>query len=209
MRYMVAMDSAAAAVTTIDEYLASLPEDRRVAISRVRETVNANLPAGYEEGLQYGMIGWYVPLSRYPDTYNGQPLAVANLGSQKNHMAIYLTSVYGDPTLEKWFRDAYAAAGKKLDMGKSCVRFTSLDALPLDVIGETIGKVSVEAFLARYEAVRSETKTAASARGVRDAATATKQAVSKAPPAKPAAPPANEPMKKPVAKKPAPKRKRA
>lgn len=205
MRYMVAMDSAA--VTTIDEYLASLPEDRRVAISRVRETVNANLPAGYEEGLQYGMIGWYVPLSRYPDTYNGQPLAVANLGSQKNHMAIYLTSVYGDPALEKWFRDAYAAAGKKLDMGKSCVRFTSLDALPLDVIGETIGKVSVEAFLARYEAVRSETKTAASARGVRDAATATKQAATKAPPAKPV--PVKEPVKKAVAKKPAPKRSRA
>src|SRR6187402_1246089 len=94
--------------TTVEEYLAKLPADRREAIARVREVVNANLPAGFEEGLQYGMPCWYVPLSRYPVTYNGQPLAVASLGSQKGHMALYLMGVYGDPELAAWFRDAFA-----------------------------------------------------------------------------------------------------
>lgn len=158
---------------TVEQYLASLPADRRDAIARVRDVVNANLPAGYAEGMQYGMIGWYVPLARYPHTYNGQPLGVAALASQKNHMALYLTSVYGDPALERWFRDAFARTGKKLDMGKSCVRFKRLDALPLDVIGETIAKVPVEAFLARYEAVKGapgDKRPAKSARATRAAA---------------------------------------
>lgn len=144
--------------TTVDGYLAKLPADRRAAIARVRDVVNENLPAGFEEGLQYGMISWYVPLSRFPETYNGQPLAVASLASQKSHMALYLMSVYGSPELEAWLRAAFAKAGKKLDMGKSCVRFKSLDALPLGVIGETIRRVPVEAFLGRYEAARAGTK---------------------------------------------------
>jgi hypothetical protein len=156
--------------TTVAAYLASLPEDRRTAIARVREIVNANLPVGFEEGMQYGMMCWYVPLSRYPDTYNGQALGLVALGSQKNYMALYLSSVYGDPALEKWFRAAFANAGKKLDMGKSCVRFKSLDALPLDVIGETIGKVPLETFIERYEAVRAKTAKPSSARAVRAAA---------------------------------------
>ena len=167
--------------TTIDDYLASLPEDRRAAISSVRAVVNANLPEGYQEGMQYGMIGWYVPLSRYPKTYNGQPLSIVALGSQKSHMAIYLTGVYSDPEIDTWFRSAFAAAGKKLDMGKSCVRFTKLEALPLDVIGETIAKVGVEDYLAKYEATRAAATSGehASARAVRDAARrSTKQASS-------------------------------
>ncbi len=151
------MDSA---VTTVSEYLASLAPDRRAAIEAVRDVVNANLPAGYEEGIQYGMIGWYVPLARYPETYNGHPLAIASLGSQKNHMALYLPSVYADPVLATWFRNAFAAAGKKLDMGKSCVRFKSIDALPLEVIGETIAKVPVDKFIAGYEAVKGAPKSA-------------------------------------------------
>ncbi len=183
-----------AAAPTIEGYLASLPADRRDAISRVREVVNANLPAGFEEGMQYGMIGWYVPLARYPETYNGQPLAVASLGSQKNHMAIYLTSVYGDPTLDKWFRDAFAAAGKRLDMGKSCVRFKQLDALPLDVIGEAIRKVSVEQFLARYD----------EAKGVPKQGGGSAAATAAMPSAKPAAKlhsvPATKPAPAPAAK---------
>ncbi|HEU0036736.1 MAG TPA: DUF1801 domain-containing protein [Kofleriaceae bacterium] len=152
------------AATTVASYLAALPADRKAAIARVRETINANLPDGYEEGIQYGMISWYVPLSRYPDTYNGQPLALASLASQKSHMALYLISVYGDPELARWFRQAFADAGKKLDMGKSCVRFKTLDALALDVIGETIAKVSVDDFIARQEAIRGTTKTAARTR---------------------------------------------
>jgi hypothetical protein len=142
------------AATTVTKYLASLPADRRAAIQKVRAVINANLPAGYEEGMQYGMIGWHVPLSRYPDTYNGQPLGVAALASQKGYMALYLTCVYGDPALATWFRTAWAASGKKLDMGKSCVRFKTLDALPLEVIAETIARVDVTSFLAAYERAR-------------------------------------------------------
>src|SRR5678815_5270253 len=144
--------------TTIEGYLKQLPAERREAIAKVRATVNANLPAGYEEGIQYGMISWYVPLSRFPDTYNGQPLAIASLAAQKGYMALYLIGVYGSSELAAWFRDAFAGAGKQLDMGKSCVRFKSLDALPLDVIGETIRRVPVEVYLRRYEEARAGTK---------------------------------------------------
>lgn len=217
------------APTTVDQYLASLPDDRRTAISAIRDVVNANLPGGFEEGIQYGMISWYVPLSVYPDTYNGQPLAIASLGSQKNHMALYLMTVYGDPTLDAWFRSAFAAAGKKLDMGKSCVRFKALDALPLEVIGETIGKVAPDQYIARAKAAHATTKpgdqSASSARVMRavaDAAAAPekptpKKFVKSAPVtevAKPAAKPVKaaakpaKPAKKP-AKKSAPAKKLA
>jgi hypothetical protein len=143
------------AAATVDQYLATLPADRRAAIARVRDVVNANLPAGFEEGMLFGMIGWYVPLARFPETYNGQPLGVAALASQKQHMALYLSGVYGNPEIDRWFRDAWSAAGKKLDMGKSCVRFKSLDALALDVVGQTIARVSVDDLLRQYEDART------------------------------------------------------
>jgi hypothetical protein len=146
--------------STVDAFLAKLPADRRDAIAKVRAVVNANLPAGYEEGMQYGMISWHIPLSRFPETYNGQPLAIAGLGSQKSYMALYLMGVYGDPAIDAWFRGAFAKAGKKLDMGKSCVRFKSLDALPLEVIGETIRRVPVDAFLQQYADARAGAKRA-------------------------------------------------
>lgn len=146
------------AATTVDQYLATLPADRRAAIARVREVVNANLPAGLEEGMQYGMISWFVPLARYPDTYNKQPAAIASLASQKQYMSLYLMTVYGDAPTERWFRAAFAAAGKKLDMGKSCVRFKTIDALPLDVIGQAIARVSVDKFVAKMKAVRAKPK---------------------------------------------------
>jgi hypothetical protein len=147
---------ALSAAATVDQYLKSLPLDRRAAVSRVRAVVNHRLPRGYEEVMQHGMISWVVPSSRLAETYNGQPLVVAALASQKQHMALYLMSIYGDPALASWFRDAYQASGKKLDMGKSCVRFKTLDALPLEVIGDAIAKVSVAAYLAGYEAQRSQ-----------------------------------------------------
>jgi hypothetical protein len=141
--------------TSVDDYLASLPEDRRVAIETVRQTVVANLPAGFEETMQYGMISYVVPLERYPDTYNGQALAVASLANQKNHMALYLMGVYGDEGNQDWLRERWAATGKKLDMGKSCLRFKRLDDLALDVVGEAIARTSVDDFLAAYERSRS------------------------------------------------------
>ena len=108
------------APATVDEYLASLPPDRRRAVEAVRDVIRRNLPAGFEEGIGYGMIAWYVPLETYPDTYNGQPLGLAALASQKRYLSLYLNNVYGNPETERWFRDRWAETGKKLDMGKSC-----------------------------------------------------------------------------------------
>jgi hypothetical protein len=145
------------AASTVDQYLASLPPGRRAAIARVRDVVNARLPRGYEETMQYGMISWIVPRSRLAETYNGQALALASLASQKQYMALYLMTVYGDSALAAWFRAAYQATGKKLDMGKACVRFKTLEALALDVVGDAISKVSVDAYVAVYEASRART----------------------------------------------------
>jgi uncharacterized protein YdhG (YjbR/CyaY superfamily) len=180
--------------TTVAKYLAELPPDRRAAIAKVRETILANLPEGYEEGMQFGMIGYCVPLSRFPNTYNGQPIGIAALASQKQYMALYLMSVYGDPKTEAWFRDAFAKAGKKLDMGKSCVRFKKLEDLPLDVIGQTIARVSVDQLIAQVEAVHG------SARKARAKTTAAKKAPAKKAPAK-KAPAKKAPAKKAAAKK--------
>ncbi len=141
-----------------DEYIESLPPDRREAIRRVRDVVRANLPPGYEEGMQFGMIGWYVPLERFGDTYNGQPLGLAALASQKNHMSLYLNNVYGDRDTEQRFRERYRASGKKLDMGKSCVRFKSVDALALDVIAQAIAETDVDRFVERYTAARASSR---------------------------------------------------
>ena len=137
--------------TTVSQYIASLPPDRKKAIETVRRTVKKNLPKGYVETIQYGMISYVVPLSRFPDTYNGQPLAVASLASQKTYMSIYLMGVYGDDGTREKFEKAYKKSGKKLDMGKSCLRFRSADDLALDVIGDVIRSVSVETFLEQYE----------------------------------------------------------
>ena len=148
-----------ASPSTPDEYIAALPDDRREAVSEVRRVIRDHLPDGYAEGMAYGMIGWYVPLETYPDTYNGQPLGLASLASQKHHIALYLNNVYGDAELEAWFRDRWGQTGKKLDMGKSCVRFRRLEDIPLEVIGETIAKSDLDAFLAHYEQARGSSRT--------------------------------------------------
>jgi len=143
---------------TVEKYLASLPPDRRPAIETIRNVIRKNLPPGFEEGMQYGMISYYVPLSRYPTTYNGQALGVAALASQKGYMSLYLMTVYGDPKLKAWFERAYRAAGKKLDMGKSCVRFKKLEDLPLDVIGEVIAQLDVDRFIGTFESARRQVR---------------------------------------------------
>lgn len=139
------------AAQTVDEYLAGLPEERRHALSAVREVILRHLPAGFAEGMQYGMIGYCVPLSRYPKTYNGQPLAYAALASQKNYMSLYLMGIYGNGQAESWFREEFRLRGKKLDMGKSCVRFRKLEDLPLDVIGQAIALETIDGFIQKYE----------------------------------------------------------
>lgn len=143
---------------TPDEYIASLPEDRRATVAAVRDVVRRNLPAGYEEGMQFGMIAWYVPLERFPETYNGQPLGLAALASQQNSISLYLNSVYGDPATDAWFRERWAASGKRLDMGKSCIRFRRLEDIPLDVIGEVIARTDLDRFLARYLDARGSSR---------------------------------------------------
>lgn len=147
---------------TVEEYLTSLPEDRREALQTVRETILENLDEDFEEGMQYGMIGYFVPHSVYPAGYHvdpERPLPYAALASQKNYMALYLMGIYtGHPDGEsenehaRWFREAWAASGKKLDMGKSCVRFRKLDDVPLDVVGEVIRRIPAKDHVAAYEA---------------------------------------------------------
>jgi len=140
---------------SVPDYLASLPDDRREALTAVREVVLARLPEGIEEAMNWGMISYEVPLERYPDTYNGQPLSYAALASQKNHMAVYLMGIYGSDSLRARFEDAYRATGKRMDIGKSCVRFRRLDDLPLDVIGDAVGAVTLDDFLAMHDQAAS------------------------------------------------------
>jgi hypothetical protein len=141
-------------VSGVDDYLAALPADRREALQTVRDVVCANLADGFAETIQYGMISWVIPLERYPDTYNGQALAIASLASQKRHMALYLNCTYADAEADARFRARWAESGKQLDMGKSCVRFRRLDDVALDAIGETIAATTVDGFIAAYERSR-------------------------------------------------------
>lgn len=143
-----------AAATTVEELLASLPEDRRPVIEAVRQVVLEHLPAGFEEVVQYGMLSYVVPLERYPTTYNGQPLAVASLGNQKRHMALYLMGVYGEEGAQERLRERWEATGRKLDMGKSCLRFRKLEDLDLGLVGEAIAHTSVDDLIAAYERAR-------------------------------------------------------
>jgi len=139
---------------TVEQYLAELPADRRRAISAIRDVIRKNLPAGYAEAMGYGMIGYVVPHSVYPPGYHcdpKQPLPFASLASQKNHMALYLMCMYSDPGFESWFRREWTESGKKLDMGKSCIRFKSLEDVPLPVIAKAIRKVPAKKFIAYYE----------------------------------------------------------
>lgn len=142
--------------TTVSKYLAELPVDRRKAVKAVREVILKNLPAGYAEVMANGAIGYVVPHSIYPPGYHcdpKQPLPFAGLASQKNHIGIYLMCIYSDPDHEAWFREAWTKTGKKLDMGKSCVRFKKIEDVPLEVIGQAIKKVPVKKFVERYESI--------------------------------------------------------
>ena len=139
---------------TVEEYLAELPPDRAEVIGTVRGTILERLPAGYEETMNWGMISYQIPLSRSPTTYNGQPLGIAALAAQARYYALYLNAVYTTPALERKLRDAYAATGKKLDLGKSCLRFRNLERLELGVVGDILAAVTPEQHIAVYEASR-------------------------------------------------------
>ena len=139
---------------TVLEYIKALPDDRRPAIEAVRRVIKKNLGKGFVEAMQYGMIGYVVPHSVYPKGYHcdpKQPVPFAALASQKNYMSVYLNAMYGGVVSEDWVRARFEAAGKKLDMGKCCIRFKKLDDLPLDVIGDAIRAVSVTQYIEQYE----------------------------------------------------------
>ena len=143
---------------TVEGYLAALPADRREAIEAVRTVILENLPSGYAEVMNWGMITYEVPLEIYPDTYNRQPLMFAALASQKNYMAVYLTGIYISDAARDEFEKAYRATGKRFDVGKSCVRFRKLEDLPLELIGETIASIPVVRLIARVEEAGSVRK---------------------------------------------------
>ena len=143
--------------STVTEYLAELPADRREALNEVRKGINRALPPGYKEGIQFGMISWFVPLSTYPAGYGGNkkvPLPLISLASKKGYMALHMICFYGQPELKEWFVAQYAKSGKKLDMGQGCLRFKTLPDLALDVVERTLAKLPVKDYAAGYQAAR-------------------------------------------------------
>lgn len=183
--------------STVAEYLASLPADRREIVNAVRAVILKNLDGDLREGMQYGMIGYFVPHDVFPAGYHcdpRQPLPYAGLASQKQGISLYLMGVYGDEGQRSWFVDAWKKTGIKLDMGKACIRFRSLEGVPLQVVGEAIRRLPARAYINRYlellNTQRSATKTTAK-------------------PASKKASPKKAPPKKPVAKSPAKKKAKA
>jgi hypothetical protein len=144
----------AAQPKTVAQYLAGQPAERRRDLERVRALVGKHLPDGYEETLTSGMIAWVVPLERYPDTYNGHPLWYAGLAAMKGGFSLYLMNAYGSPPLKRKLEEGFAAAGKKLDMGKSCVRFKRADDLALEAVAEVVAATPLETFVAVAKAAR-------------------------------------------------------
>ena len=178
--------------STVKEYLAGLEPERRKALEAVRKVIKANLDPKIKEVMSYGMIGYCIPFGVYPYGYHckpDQPLPFINLGSQKAHMALHLFCIYGNEKEIKWLESAWKKTGKKLDMGKACVRFKKLDDLALDVIGEAVSRMSAERFIEQYEAALEGT------------AAGKKLAKIKAKEAGGAAPAKKAPGKKKVAKK--------
>jgi hypothetical protein len=143
--------------STVTEYLAALPAERRDALNEVRRGINRALPPGYKEGIQFGMISWFVPLSMYPAGYGGnpkQPLPLISLVSQKSYMALHMICFYGQPALLEWFKAQYGKSGKKLDMGHGCLRFKTLPVLALDVVERAVARLPVSEYAAGYQAMR-------------------------------------------------------
>ena len=138
-----------------EQYIAELPEDRKEVISKFRNIILENLPKGFEEQMTYGMLGYVVPHSRYPDGYHcdpKQPLPFINLASQKNHIALYHSGIYSDPELLQWFTNEWPKhVSNKLDMGKSCIRFKNPKKIPFDLMAELVGKMTVDEWIEKYE----------------------------------------------------------
>jgi len=139
---------------SVADYLAALTPERQAAVSTVRDVILEHLPTGYAEVMDFGMISYVIPLATYSTTYNKHPLMYAALASQKNYYSVYLMNIYGKPELMEWFEAEYRASGKRMDIGKACVRFKSVDDLPLELVGEAIARTSVADYIELYEASR-------------------------------------------------------
>lgn len=147
---------ASSKATTVEAYLEELPPERRAIVASVRDLVRRNLPEGYRETMSWGMISYELPLERYPKTYNKQPLGYAALAAQKNNYTLYLTCAYQNEKQKKWLEREFKKAGKKLDMGKSCLHFKRLEDLPLDVIAQVIASTPPDQYIEQYEAIRKK-----------------------------------------------------
>ena len=145
---------AAGKTATVDEYIAEQPAERRAVVSAVRDLVRRNLPKGYVETTNGKFINYEVPLERYPKTYNGQPLAYVAFAPQKNYYALYLMGVYQNEKVQKDLAASFKRSGKKLDMGKSCLRFKKLEDLDVEAVARAIASTPPEKFIADYEAAR-------------------------------------------------------
>ena len=139
---------------SIEQYLNALPENRKKSLSIVRKTIVENLPTGYDEVMNWGLITYEVPLETFSNTYNEKPLMYTGLASQNNYMSVYLMGCYISPEIQKDFENAYKQSEKKLDAGKSCIRFRNVDDFPLKLIGKIIGLMSVEKFIENHSLVR-------------------------------------------------------
>lgn len=170
----------ASSVKTPAQYIASLPADRAKTIATVRAVVNKHIPRGYDECLVWGTIGWTIPLSRYPDTYNKQPICYVALASQKNYCSLYLMGAFWSASQLEQLKAAFAVAGKKLDMGKCCVHFETPDELPLEAIGKLISAISSEKWIEMYEESRLKTKAGKAQMAKQGAPSASKAAAKRA-----------------------------
>ena len=139
----------------VESYIAELPADRKEVFEHLRQTILENLPSGFAETISYGMVGYVVPHSIYPDGYHCNPklpLPFLSIASQKNAISLYNMGIYADPSLLEWFTAEYPKhSNRKLDMGKSCIRFKKFDEIPFDLIGELVRKMSVEQWIKLYE----------------------------------------------------------
>ncbi len=148
--------------TSVDDYINQIPEERKAAVKKLRKTILDNLPKGFEEGINYNMIGYYVPHSKYPDGYHcnpKDPLPFMNVASQKNFIALYNMGVYSDENILNWFVNEYPKHCKyKLDMGKSCIRFKKIDDIPYDLIGELVSKITPEQWIETYESTVKDSR---------------------------------------------------
>jgi hypothetical protein len=152
------MHMARTTAKTVEQYLDELPEDRRAVMAEMRKLIRRNLPKGYEETMNWGMVSYEIPLDRHPETYNGQPLGYVALAAQKNYYALYLLGAMIDPKQGAQLQQAFDQAGKRMDMGKSCLRFKSIEDVPLPALAKIIASTPPEKLIEMHEKVHPPKK---------------------------------------------------